>query len=54
MRYKIETTYLGVVLTDDLPFAKDAERAKVAFFKQFNCVHHNFSFIDKYVLLHLF
>ena len=32
----MDTTYLGVVLTGDLSCAKDVERAKLAFFKQFN------------------
>ena len=45
----METTYLGVVLTDYLSCAKDFERAKLAFFKQFNFIYHKFSFNDKKV-----
>ena len=50
----MDTTYLEIVLTDDLSCAKDVERAKLAFFKQFNAIYHKFSFVDKSVLLHLF
>ena len=48
----METTYLGVVLTDDLSFAKDVERAKLAFFIQFNSLYQKFTFDDKNVMLH--
>ena len=41
-----ETTYLGEVLTEDLSYANDVERAKVGCFKQFNSIHHKFSFVD--------
>ena len=54
LRQVMDTTYLGVVLSDDLSCAKDVERAKLAFFKQFNSIYHKFSFVDKNVLLHLF
>ena len=50
----METTYFGVVLTDDLSYAKDVERVKLAFFKQFNSIYHKLKFVDKDVLLHLF
>ena len=50
----MDTTYLEVVLSDDLSCAKDVVRAKLAFFKQFNSLYHKFSFVDKNVLLHLF
>ena len=54
LRQVMDTTYLGVVLTDDLSCAKDVERAKLAFFKQFNSIYHKFSFVNKNVLLHIF
>ena len=54
LRQVMDTTYLGVVLSDDLSCAKDVERAKLAFFKQFNSIYHKFSFVDKNVLLNLF
>ena len=50
----METTYLGVVLIDDLSWAKNVERAMLAFFKLFNSKYHKFSFVDKNVLLHIF
>ena len=50
----MDTTYLGVVVSDDLSCAKDVERAKLAFFKQFNSIYNKFSFVDKNVLLHIF
>ena len=50
----METTYLGVVLTDDLSCTKDVERAKLAFFEQCNSITHKFSFFDKHVKLHVF
>ena len=42
------------MFTDDLSCAKDVERAKLAFFKQFNSINHKFSFVDKIILLHIF
>ena len=54
LRQVMDTTYSGVVLTDDLPCAKDVERAKSAFFKQFNTIYHKINFVDKNVLIHLF
>ena len=53
LRKVMETTYLGVVLTDDLSCAKNVERAELAFFKQSNSIYHIFTFVDKNVLLHL-
>ena len=50
----MKTTYLGVVLTDDLSCAEDAERAKLSFFKQFNSIYHKVGFVDKNALLDLF
>ena len=50
----METVYLGAVLTDDLSCDKDFERAKLAFFKQFNSIYHKFSFFGRNVLLHLY
>ena len=50
----METTYLGVVLTDGISCAKDVERAKLAFFIEFNSIYHNFIFVDKNFLPHLF
>ena len=50
----METTYSGVVLTDDLSCVKDIERAKLAYFKQFSSKYHKFRFVDKNILLHLF
>ena len=37
----IESIYLGVALTDDVSCAKHVERAKFAFFKQFNTLYPN-------------
>ena len=54
LRRVMDTTYLGVVLNDDLSCAKDVERAKLAFFKQFNSIYHKCSFVEKQVLVHLF
>ena len=54
LRQVMENTYLGVVLTDDLSCVRDVERAKLAFFKQFNSIYHKINFVDKNVLLHLF
>ena len=42
----MEFTYLGVVLTDDISYAKDVERAKLAFFKSFN-----YTYITNLILL---
>ena len=50
----MESTYLGVVLTDDLSCAKEVEGAMLAFFKQFKSSYHKFSLLDKNVLLPLF
>ena len=50
----METTYLGVVLTDDYSCAKDDERAKLAFFKQITSIYNKSSYVVKNVLLHLF
>ena len=50
----METTYLGEVLPGELSCAKDVERAKLAFFKQFNFLYHKVSFVDKNILLYLF
>ena len=41
-------------MTDDFSCVKDVERAKLAFFKQFNSIYHNFRFVYKNVLLLLF
>ena len=43
----METSYLGVVLTDDYSCANDVERAELAYFKQFNSINHKFSFVDQ-------
>ena len=48
-RLVMETSYLGVVLTDDLSCAKVVERAKLAFCKQFNSIYHKFVFFDRNV-----
>ena len=50
----MEIIFLGVVSTNDLSCAKDVERAKLYFFKQFNSICHKFNSVDKNVLLHLF
>ena len=50
----METTYLGVVLTDDILCAKNIERAKLLFPKELKFIYHIFRFVDKNVLLHLF
>ena len=50
----METTYIGVVLTEDLSCAKDVERAKLTFCKQFKSIYHTFSLVDKNVMLHHF
>ena len=50
----METSCLGVVLTDDLSCAKLVERAKLVFHKQFNSIYHKFSFDDINVLLYNF
>ena len=42
------------MITDDLSRAKDGERAKLAFFKQFNSKYRKFSFVDKNLLLNIF
>ena len=47
LRQVMETTYLEVVLTDDVSCVKDVERAKLAFFKKLNYVYQNFSFVIK-------
>ena len=54
LRQLMETTYLRVVLTYDLSCTKDIERAKSAFFKQFNSIYHKISFVYKNVLPCLF
>ena len=54
LRQVMETTHLGVVLTDDLSSAKDVVRAKLAFVKQFSSMYHKIRFVDKNELLHLF
>ena len=54
LRQVTECTYLGVVLSDDLSCTKDVERAKLAFFEQFNSLYQKFSFANKDVLIHLF
>ena len=50
----MDTTYLELVLTDDLSSAKDVERAKLAVFENLSSIFHKLSFIDRNVLLHLF
>ena len=50
----METTHIGVVLTDELSCVKDAERAKLAFIKKSHSIYHKLSFVDKNVLLYLF
>ena len=54
LKHVMETTHLGVVLTNDLSCANDVERAKSAFFKQFNSVFYKFNFVHKNLLLHIF
>jgi len=54
LRQVTECTYLGAVLSDDLFCTKEVERAKLAYFKQFNPLYQKFSFANKDVLIHLF
>ena len=50
----IESQYLGVVLSDELTYTKDVERAKTTFFKEFYSIYYNFYCLDQKVLIHLF
>ena len=49
-----ECKYQGVVLSDDLPYTKDVQRAKVNFFKQFYLLYNKFYCMNQEVLIHLF
>ena len=54
LREVVETTYLGVVLTDDISCAKIADRAKLAFIEKIKSIYHEPCFVDRIVLLYLF
>ena len=49
-----ECKYLDVVLSDDLTYTKDVERAKASFFKHFYSLYMKLYCTDQKVLIHLF
>ena len=48
-----ECKYQGVVLSDDLPYTKDVQRAKVNFFKQFYLLYNKFYCMNQNALIYL-
>ena len=54
LRQVTETTYLWLVLTDDLSCGKDVERAKLALFKKISSIYPKLISAKEYLLLLLF